>query len=67
MNKSFDYIRQHYDVPAEEGRRVEFQGQPGTIINAWGAHLTIQLDGKKLPSTYHPTWGLEYLDEVQGK
>jgi hypothetical protein len=67
MNKSFEYIRQHYNVPAEEGRRVKINDEPGTIINAWGAYVTVQMDGEPIPHNHHPVWGVEYLDEVRGQ
>ena len=38
----------------------------GTITGADGARLRIRLDGDKRAMPYHPTWGIEYLDEAGG-
>ncbi len=65
------WVRRHYDVPAKRGGRVRYTGEGddkpefGTIRSASGGHLNIQLDGRRFPLPFHPTWKLEYLPEGQ--
>ncbi|KFG91696.1 hypothetical protein BV98_000554 [Sphingobium herbicidovorans NBRC 16415] len=63
---SMDYICSHYGVPARQGGRVRYTGgrhpQLGTIVDAQGAHLLIQIDGMQHAMPYHPTWQIEYLE-----
>lgn len=64
---SFDYIRRTYGVPAKRGGRVEYTGhyapQGGTIRSARNGYVMIQLDGRKFPTPFHPTWKLRYLED----
>lgn len=39
----FDYIKQHYAVPAEIGRLVKVNGRAGVIIKDCGHHLALTL------------------------
>lgn len=58
-----EYVRQHYGVPAEIGRRVICYGKPGVIAEDRGNYIGVLLDCDK-PGTignYHPTDGIEYL------
>lgn len=58
------YVRDHYGVPAEIGRRVLAYGKPGVIAEDRGHYIGVNLDGDK-PGTvrnYHPTDGVEYLE-----
>ena len=57
---SLEYIRRAYGVPANRLRRVVFDGQPGTITGARGAHIRVRLDGQRLPVSCHPTWRMDY-------
>lgn len=60
---SLQYIRDAYNVPAHEGRRVVvFSGQKGTIIGANGFRLLIKVDGENYSKLFHPTWNIDYLD-----
>ena len=69
---SLEYIKGHYGVPAEVGRRVEYAGDKtgkpltGVIVGARGQYLSIHLDGEDKPhhAPFHPTWEIKYLDEV---
>lgn len=59
---SFDYIRNYYKVPAEEGRRVRYKGREGVIVSSEGQYVNIHFDGdKKRIGPFHPTDGIEYL------
>lgn len=64
MNQTkFKYIRDHYGVPAEIGRRIVAYGKPGIITEDRGNYIGVTLDSDK-PGTvnnYHPTDGIEYL------
>lgn len=60
----FSYIREMYGVRAEQGRRVEFGGRPGTITGARDNYLLITLDTDTHALLCHPTWAIRYLDEV---
>ena len=64
---SLEYIRNHYDVPANRGQRVVFLGAQderrlGRIVGACGAYLRVRFDGEQKPRTLHPTWRVEYLE-----
>ncbi len=58
----FGYVRRHYEVPAEIGRRVIVNGEPGVIAADRGAYIGVLFDKDKpnqiLPC--HPTWKVEY-------
>ena len=56
------YVRQQYNVPAEVGRRVIANGEPGVIIADRGQYIGIILDSdpKKRIRNYHPTWEMQY-------
>ena len=57
-----EYVRKHYGVPAEIGRRVTVSGKPGIIAEDRGNHIGVNFDADKpgvvLPC--HPTWEVEY-------
>lgn len=62
--RSFEYVRKHYSVPAEYGRRVIVDGEPGIIIKDCGAQLGVNFDARKPNDVAycHPTWRVEYGD-----
>lgn len=64
--KTFDYIKNHYGVPAEIGRRVTVYGEPGTIIADRGNYIGVNFDKSKpgKVSNCHPTDCVVYLDEI---
>jgi hypothetical protein len=43
-NYNCDYVRRTYDVPAEVGRRVIANGEPGVIMADRGQYIGIILD-----------------------
>jgi len=53
-------------VPACIGRRVIAYGKPGIIAEDRGHYIGILLDCDKpgRVNNYHPTDGIEYLDEI---
>lgn len=60
-----NYIQKTYNVPAEYGRRIRFQGkEEGIIVNADGQYIEVLMDKSKPGHTVrlHPTWEVEYLD-----
>lgn len=58
----FEYIRTHYGVPAEAGRRVICSGQAGVIVKAINQYIGVRLDGATDVRPYHPTHEVEYGD-----
>lgn len=62
----FDYIHRFYQVPAEIGRRVVANGQPGTIVGARDAYIIVNLDKEEphVTGAWHPTWEMRYLNEI---
>ena len=58
-----DYVREVYGVPAEIGRRVLVDGEPGIIVKDMGNHIGILLDKDKPTAInpYHPCHKIEYL------
>lgn len=61
-NYNCDYVRRHYGVPAEIGRRVIANGEPGVIMADRGQYIGVILDSdpKKRIRNYHPTWEMQY-------
>ena len=58
-----EYVREYYGVPAEIGRRVNFRGKLGTIMEDLGAHIGVEMDDEPdLTVPLHPTWEMEYLE-----
>lgn len=60
--KPCQYVRNYYGVPAEIGRRVMVDGEPGVIAEDRGAYIGVLFDadqpGQVMPC--HPTWRVEY-------
>ncbi|BBP60411.1 hypothetical protein [Pseudomonas sp. St316] len=67
MSHNCAYVRQHYQVPAEVGRRVIAYGKPGVILADRGHYIGVVLDEdpKKRISNYHPTHEMQYGDMAQ--
>lgn len=57
-----EYVRQHYNVPAEIGRRVAVDGKQGIIAEDFGHHIGVNFDADKPGCVFpcHPTWRVEY-------
>ena len=62
MSHNCAYVRQHYQVPAEVGRRIIAYGKPGVILADRGHYIGVVLDEdpKKRISNYHPTHEMQY-------
>ena len=58
---SMKYIREHYNVPAKRGMKVNAQGHNGVIVGSRGPYLRIRIEGEKNVLSFHPTWEMEYL------
>ncbi len=64
----FEYIRKTYSVPAKKGGRVLYLGRwEGTITGARDGRVLIRLDDSTPSCPYHPTWELEYLEDVNAR
>jgi hypothetical protein len=61
VNTDMEYIRKYYNVPAEQGGRIEYDGRPGIIVGAQGPYLQIRLDGEQRVGSYHPTYKINYI------
>ena len=59
--QDLEYIRNAYGVPAEAGRRIEFDGRRGVIKGACDGLLVVLFDGDETTGTYHPIWHMIYL------
>lgn len=59
-----EYVKQHYGVPADIGRRVTVDGKPGIIEADKGNYIGVNFDSDKPGdiSNCHPTWRVEYLE-----
>jgi len=59
-----EYVREHYGVPAEIGRRVTVYGKPGIIADDRGNYIGVNLDCDKpgVIVNAHPTSEVEYGD-----
>lgn len=42
-----EYVRAHYNVPAEIGRRVVVDGKPGIITSDRGHYIGVNFDADK--------------------
>jgi hypothetical protein len=60
----FDYVKQHYGVPAEIGRRVTVNGKPGIIAADRGHYIGVNFDADKpgVIKNAHPTSDVVYLE-----
>lgn len=60
---SCEYARRVYGVPAEIGRRVEVDGEPGVIARDMGNYIGILLDKDKPNHVfpYHPCSKIKYF------
>lgn len=59
-----NYASEYYGVPANVGRRVIVNGQPGIIAEDRGHYLGVNFDSDKpgVISNCHPEWEVEYLE-----
>lgn len=59
-----EYVREHYGVPAEIGRRVIVNGKPGVIAQDRGHYIGVNFDADKpgVILNCHPTWEVAYGD-----
>jgi hypothetical protein len=64
---NFEYIRNYYNVPAEMGRVVSMGGRQGVIAEDQGNYIGVLFDDDKPGNilTCHPTWKIEYFDEIK--
>lgn len=60
---SLKYIKDYYDVPADRGSKVEYNGKVGTIIGSSGPHLKVRFQDEKHCLILHPTWKVQYLTD----
>lgn len=53
----FEYVKNHYSVPAEIGRRVIVDGEEGTIVADRGQYIGVNFDKDKpgVVTNCHPT------------
>ena len=58
----YEYVKQHYGVPACTGRKVIVDGKHGVIAKDKGHHIGVNFDEDKpgVISNCHPTWRVEY-------
>ena len=65
----FQYIKDHYNVPAEIFREVIVDGKKGVITKDLGHHIGVTFYDKKdkSPLPCHPTWKVEYLESINQK
>lgn len=57
-----EYVREHYGVPAEVGRRVTVSGKPGVIAADRGHYIGVNFDADRpgVVLNCHPTSEVEY-------
>lgn len=65
-----EYIRDYYKVPADMGRRIVYTGNKntrleGVIVGDDSARLLVRLESYDGPVVLHPTWNVEYLDDIE--
>lgn len=58
---SMAWIRDHYNVPAQRGMVVLFDGEQVRITSAKGAHLMVRREGERQSWPIHPTWRVAYV------
>lgn len=57
----FSYVRNMYGVPAYEGWKITFNGEPAEVAGADGAHIWIVLGDERNPMLVHPTWHIDWF------
>ena len=65
MRNKCEYICEYYNVPADIGRRIDYNGRGGIIAKDGGNYLGVNFDDNKPSDVYnlHPTEeGLTYLE-----
>ena len=55
-----EWIRRSYDVPARHGMRIEYDGQPATIIGARQGGLVLRVEGERFKVYTHPCYRIVY-------
>ena len=68
MTVPFEYIVKTYNVPAEYGREILFEGKrKGVIVKDYGNYIGACFHDRKVTqiSTLHPTSEVEYLGIVK--
>jgi len=57
------YVKTHYGVPADIGRKVTVAGKPGVIAADRGHYIGVNFDADNPGqiSNCHPTWEVQYL------
>lgn len=60
MTSTMEWIRRTYDVPARHRMRIEYDGQPATIIGTRGPHLHFRIDGERHTTIGHPCYRIVY-------
>jgi hypothetical protein len=57
------YIKEHYGVPADIGRRIKINGVAGIIAEDRGYYLGVSFDCDKpgVIKNVHPAWKVEYM------
>jgi hypothetical protein len=64
LSDDLSYVRIHYGVPAEIGRRVKVSGRAGIITAPRGQYIGVTFDDDKPWRVHnaHPTSEVEYLE-----
>jgi hypothetical protein len=59
-----EYVKEFYGVPADIGRRVIVNGEPGIIAKDCGNYIGVNFDKDKpgVISNCHPAWEVQYLE-----
>jgi hypothetical protein len=62
-------IRDAYLVPAKRGARIDFRGQPATIVGATqdSLHLIVRFDDSLRTYRIHPTWEVTYPHDQKAR
>lgn len=59
---SFEYIRNHFYVPARRNMKVMIDGKLGTIKDAIGPYIMVLFEGEEDPTPCHPRLHVKYLE-----
>lgn len=58
------YVREMYGVPAHEGAKITFNGEPAEVMGGEGAHVWILLGEEREPLLVHPTWHIDWFPKM---
>jgi hypothetical protein len=65
ITQDYDYINRYYGLTVTTSTKVNYKGEPHTVVGADGAYVVLRSDdGERLLGRVHPTWEMQYNQET---